>query len=346
MTSALADEVRAVRDLATRFFTESAPLARRQEHPRSWRELHGMMARLDFFAGSLLEGADEDNLSVVIPGVLAEAAGAELAPGPILDQLIALRMTGGCEELSRPLAAGQHRAAVHMRSPQLDQLRYDSSSMTLSGIARGMHIADGVNRLLVQLPKRVVVVDSIAVRELTPERTIDPSWASISARFEDTPVVGAIDRSPSEREADCAFAAGLVAAMSVGSAGRVLADTVVYAKNRHQFGRPIGSFQAIKHKLADAYIALLHTRSLTYAALAKADDHLMTVARVAADRCYREAAETALQVHGGIGFTTDSTMHLFLKNAQQLRRWPVPVQAELERLRAHLKLDHPSKELS
>jgi alkylation response protein AidB-like acyl-CoA dehydrogenase len=116
-------------------------------------------------------------------------------------------------------------------------------------------------------------------------------------------------------------AAGL-AAEQVGVAGQALDMAVEYAKVRHQFGRPIGSFQAVKHMLADVLLEVESARAAAYFALLAADRgdaDLPTVAHLAkafcSEACLR-ATEDNIQVHGGIGFTWEHPAHLYLKRAR------------------------------
>jgi alkylation response protein AidB-like acyl-CoA dehydrogenase len=97
--------------------------------------------------------------------------------------------------------------------------------------------------------------------------------------------------------------------------------TVGYARDRLQFGRPIGSFQAVKHRLADALVAVEHARSTAYHAvwaLAQGSDDPALAAgmaqAVASDALVRVATDT-IQVHGGIGFTWEHQAHLYYKRA-------------------------------
>lgn len=116
-------------------------------------------------------------------------------------------------------------------------------------------------------------------------------------------------------------AAGL-AAEQVGAAARVLETTVEYAKVREQFGRPIGSFQAIKHKLADMLVELESARSAAYYACGAVESgahDLPLAASIAKAYCsdafYHIAAES-IQIHGGIGFTWEHPAHLYFKRAR------------------------------
>ncbi len=121
-------------------------------------------------------------------------------------------------------------------------------------------------------------------------------------------------------------AAAGTAALLVGLADRMVAMTAAYAKERHQFGRPIGSFQAVKHLLADARVALEFARPVTYRAawsLATAQptlSHDASMAKAMASDAADLAARVALQVHGAIGYTWECDLHFFLKRAWALSR--------------------------
>ncbi|MGD9986588.1 acyl-CoA dehydrogenase family protein [Pseudonocardia sp.] len=118
------------------------------------------------------------------------------------------------------------------------------------------------------------------------------------------------------------LAAVALAAEQVGGAQRVLEMTVGYAKVRHQFGRPIGSFQAVKHQLADMLVAVESARSAAQEAaraVAADDPGLEVAASVAKAVCsdtYTRAAATAIQLHGGVGFTWEHPVHLYFKRAR------------------------------
>lgn len=119
-----------------------------------------------------------------------------------------------------------------------------------------------------------------------------------------------------------AFALALLAADLLGTMEGALELATTYAKERRQFGRPIGSFQALQHALADAWVSALAARSATYYAAWAVDAlppaEALTAARVAkayAAAAAREVAETAMQVHGGMGITWESTCHVFLRRA-------------------------------
>ncbi len=108
----------------------------------------------------------------------------------------------------------------------------------------------------------------------------------------------------------------------VGGAQFVLEESVQYAKDRVQFGRPIGSFQAIKHKCADMLLEVESAKSAAYYAgwaAAEGNDEVPVVASLAKAYCsdaYFHAAAENIQIHGGIGFTWEHNAHLYFKRAK------------------------------
>jgi acyl-CoA dehydrogenase len=136
-----------------------------------------------------------------------------------------------------------------------------------------------------------------------------------ATRIETPDAVDAIVRA-------CAVARTLLAAEQVGGAQRCLDMTVEYAKTRMQFGRPIGSFQAIKQKLAECLIHVESARSAAYAAAeagASGDpefEHISAIASLTCGEAYRMVSAQAIQLHGGIGFTWEHDLHLYFKRAR------------------------------
>ncbi|MFE1874128.1 acyl-CoA dehydrogenase family protein [Streptomyces sp. NPDC059496] len=124
-------------------------------------------------------------------------------------------------------------------------------------------------------------------------------------------------------------AATVLAAEAVGAAGQALARTVEYVRQREQFGRAIGSFQAVKHRLADLYVQVQAARSAAYYAAWDPDQGGLALAQ--ALEALRVTAGEAIQLHGGIGFTWEHDAHLYFKRAaaDELLFGPV------HRLRAH-----------
>ncbi|HLG92612.1 MAG TPA: acyl-CoA dehydrogenase family protein [Acidimicrobiales bacterium] len=122
----------------------------------------------------------------------------------------------------------------------------------------------------------------------------------------------------------------LCAALQVGLGAAAVEMAVGHAKSRVQFGRVIGSFQAVKHQLAEAWVALEVARSAVWAAAATLDedgpgqDRALAGARLVASRAARVATRTCVHVHGGLGYTWELDAHLYLKRAQALdwQFWP------------------------
>ncbi len=114
----------------------------------------------------------------------------------------------------------------------------------------------------------------------------------------------------------------VLAAEMIGGAQKVLETTVEYTKVREQFGRPIGSFQAVQHKCANMMVDVEGAKSAVYyAAWAVSNDApdartAAAVAKAAASDAYRRVAADGIQVHGGIGFTWEHDMHLYFKRAK------------------------------
>jgi alkylation response protein AidB-like acyl-CoA dehydrogenase len=121
------------------------------------------------------------------------------------------------------------------------------------------------------------------------------------------------------------FGALATAAQLVGAAEALLNAAVDYAKQRTQFGRVIGSYQAIKHKLADVHIAIELARPLVYGAALALAPRDVSAAKAAAAEASLLAARSALQTHGAIGFTQEHDLSLWLLRVQALRSaWGTP----------------------
>ena len=127
--------------------------------------------------------------------------------------------------------------------------------------------------------------------------------------------LGAVDRA-------LTVGAALLASEQLGVAEWALETTLDYVKVRHQFGRPVGSFQAVKHRLADLWVSVTQLRAVArYAADAVATDSpdsavAASVAQAFGSQVAVTAAEEAVQLHGGIGFTWEHPAHLYLKRAK------------------------------
>jgi alkylation response protein AidB-like acyl-CoA dehydrogenase len=158
----------------------------------------------------------------------------------------------------------------------------------------------------------------------TPLQTMDQTRKQARLELSGTPgrLVGTAGGAAEALGRTLDLAAVALAAEQVGGAQRVLEMSVEYAKTRIQFGRPIGSFQAIKHKCADMLLEVESAKSAAYYAewaAAEGSDELPVVASLAKAYCseaYFHAAAENIQIHGGIGFTWEHDAHLYFKRAK------------------------------
>ena len=157
-----------------------------------------------------------------------------------------------------------------------------------------------------------------------PLDTMDQTRKQARIEFDDTParLIGSTDRGRRAVETMLDHAMIALSAESLGGTEKVLDMAVEYAKVREQFGRPIGSFQAIKHKCASMLVELESSRSAVYYALwavSAADPEVPMLASLTKAFCtdtYLYACGENLQIHGGIGFTWEHPAHLYLKRAK------------------------------
>jgi alkylation response protein AidB-like acyl-CoA dehydrogenase len=157
-----------------------------------------------------------------------------------------------------------------------------------------------------------------------PVVSLDMTRQLCDLSFDDAPGRLLASGAAASQALDAALSAGaaVLAAEQVGLAQRCLDMTLAYVKERRQFGRPVGSFQALKHRLADVWVAVSQARAASrYAAacLAAGDPDAKVAVAVAKAYCSQAAllaAQECLQMHGGIGFTWEHPVHLYLKRAK------------------------------
>ena len=159
-----------------------------------------------------------------------------------------------------------------------------------------------------------------------PVVTMDPTRRLARVQPDETVALG-----PDPGIADSA--AILLAAEQIGAAERCLELTVEYAKSRVQFGRPIGSFQALKHRMADLYVAIAAARAVVSDACNAPNPTSAAAARLAASEALCTVASEGIQLHGGIAITWEHDMHLYFKRAHgsaQLLGSPRELLSQLE----------------
>jgi alkylation response protein AidB-like acyl-CoA dehydrogenase len=187
---------------------------------------------------------------------------------------------------------------------------------TVSGAASNVVDGAAAGLLLVRAGTRMVAVEA-ADASVEPLETLDQTRRQAVVRFDHAP---ALTAGPAERA--IALQRVLMAAECVSAAEHCLAVTVGYLKTRRQFGRPIGSFQALKHRAADLAVAVTSAHATARAAVWTADTDpagLAAVAPLAALHCSRtflQVAAEMIQLHGGIGVTWEHEAHLYFKRAK------------------------------
>lgn len=128
----------------------------------------------------------------------------------------------------------------------------------------------------------------------------------------------------------------LLAAEQIGAAARCLELTVEYTKQRVQFGRPIGSFQALKHRMADMYVAVQSARAVVGDAVQSPTPIAAALARLAASEAFCSVAGEAVQLHGGIAITWEHDMQLYFKRAHSSAQLLGPPREQLRRLESEV----------
>jgi alkylation response protein AidB-like acyl-CoA dehydrogenase len=304
------------------------------------REHWGQLAT-EIGPGSLLvpEEFGGAGTTLVEAGRVAEALSAELAAVPFLSSgvlaptLLTPLVEGGATpvagEVLASLASGERVAAVAwsagdpsvpVAEPVLDA-RAEAATGRFCYVIDA-DVADWV--LLVGARGKQVALVHAADLRITPRAAFDLTRGIADVVAEGAPVVASWTGSSAATAFRQMLAAGrlALAAECAGGAQAALAQAVDYAKTRIQFGREIGSFQAIKHILADCYVAAESALSGARLAIAAhvaeasdADELRVLAAFYCADR-FAEVAAADIQVHGGIGFTAECSAHLYRRRAE------------------------------
>jgi alkylation response protein AidB-like acyl-CoA dehydrogenase len=249
--------------------------------------------------------------------VLLEQVGAHVAPAPFLQHAVALEVLADASAIRiEPFLTGERIATVAFAPVHA---RSSGDGWVLRGSTEPVVFAPSADLAIVRSDDAVFAVDLAALdvaAEPAMDRTREVGWI----RFDDTPAEHLGGAELVELLVDVGALAYAAELLGVGSASLDLA--VEYAKQREQFGRPIGSFQAVKHRCADMLVDVEGMRSAVYYAawcIASDDADRSVAASTAKTWCSdagRRVTASCLQVHGGIGFTWESDVHLYLKRAQ------------------------------
>jgi alkylation response protein AidB-like acyl-CoA dehydrogenase len=303
-----------------------------------WKE----MAEMGWTGLMVPEEHGGSGLGAVEMSVLLEEMGRMVTPGPFFASAVmattALLELGTSEqqaELLPPLASGSKVATLAI----FEKPRGWSPEATATTARRGDGgwVIDGIKRSVLAGPSADLFLVSAASDDgvslfvveagaegvdVEAEPVLDPTrrQATVtlqSVKVDEQAALGDIEGL--RRVLSLSSAA--LAAEQVGGAQKCMEMSVEYAKTRHQFGRPIGSYQSIKHRCANMLMKVEHARSAAYYAARVTDDvaELALAAPLAASvasEAYVWVAGENLQVHGGIGFTWEHDAHIYLKRAK------------------------------
>jgi alkylation response protein AidB-like acyl-CoA dehydrogenase len=364
------DDQKMLKDQARKFLDDKCTLADVRKILESdashdddvWQGL----CELGFAGAAIPEAYGGLGLGALELCVLAEELGRSVAPVPFSSSIYlageALKLFGSeaqkqawLPKIATGEIIGTLAGAEGPQAPSPASVKTSFANGVLNGTK--LPVADGetasVAVVLVNTGGQGARALSLAVVDLTHESvtrssvgTIDPTRGHAEIIFEDTPaeLVGTEGEGWAAYKRVEAGAAVLVAFEQVGGAEAALNMAKEYALERYAFGRKIGSYQAIKHKLADMYVKLELARSNCYygaMSLAEETDDLEIAAasaRIAATEAYRFAAQENIQVHGGIGFTWEANPQFHYRRSKLLAlslgsasRWKDRLVSELEK---------------
>ncbi len=318
MSATITDEQFAARELVRSWAVGSGAIAAardvEQGKPDAWRAPYDGLAQLGIFGVALPEehggaGGTVDDLCAMV-----DEAAAAMVPGPVATTALATLVIGDSHiDLLEALVSGERTAGVAATA----ELRYESGRV--SGAAEYVLGADAAGLLLLPAGDGWVMVDATA-DGVTVEQLKATDFSRPLARV-------VLDAAPAELLSVSArrvedLAVTLLAAEAAGLARWTLNTATEYAKVREQFGKPIGSFQAIKHMCAEM---LLRSEQISVAAsdaaaaVANQDERQLSVAAAVAAATAIDSAKAnakdCIQVLGGIGITFEHDAHLYLRRA-------------------------------
>ncbi len=310
-----------------------------------WRTLAGDVGAAGLLIGEQHGGA---GASFREAAVVAEETGRAVAPVPYLESavLATVALLDSGDQLLAGLASGAVTAALAIEFARMPPASRPGAALAsavrfvpaapgdpgdrvrLSGTVAGVAGALLADVLLVPadgVPFGLYAVDSHAPGvSLAPVVSLDATRPLADLTLDGAPARLIALGEPAAHAVAAALTAGaaMLACEQLGVAERCLEMTVAYVKERRQFARPVGSFQALKHRLADVWVAVTQARAAArYAAacLAEADPDTpvaVALAKAACGEAAVHAAQECVQLHGGIGFTWEHPAHLLLKRAK------------------------------
>lgn len=345
------EEQEELRSSVRRFFADKSPESEVRRlmatdegfDPGVWRQMGG---QLGLQALGVPQAYGGMGCSLVEQAIVLEEMGRALVCVPYLGSAVlavaALVASGDRRAMERWLpgvASGETIATLAIAE---DAGRWDLGSISLAAMPEGdgwrldgtkSFVLDGCAAGLVLVVARtpggaglfaVDITDGdVPGLSRTPLQTMDQTRKLARLELAATPasLIGELGASGPALSTALDHAAVALAAEQVGGAQHCLDSAVDYAKTRVQFGRPIGSFQAVKHKCADLLVEVESARSAAYYgawAATESPGELPVVARLAKSYCseaYLHAASENIQIHGGVGFTWEHDAHLYFKRA-------------------------------
>ena len=269
--------------------------------------------------------------------VIFEELGRSLAPGPWLGSVLAAQaLAAAGHAAASAVSAGETRVALCVDpwggalTVRGDRLSGTRHAVLGAGLADAFLVVDDAGVLFVPRGAGVKVEAAASLDATNPVGTVtfaDAAAARLSA--------GAAGRRRAATVLACAEA--------VGGISRTVEMSVEYAKVRHQFGKPIGSFQAVKHRCADMAVRAEVARSATtYTAVSVRDgaadaDFQVAVAKLLCANAYLQNAADNVQNHGGMGFTWECDAHLFVKRSRAFDATVGPRRAQVDALVAQFR---------
>ncbi|MGH2811745.1 MAG: acyl-CoA dehydrogenase family protein [Actinomycetota bacterium] len=349
MDVTFSDEQELLRKSAREFLTERCPpdlihaVAAGKAEDRIddlWRR----MAELGWMGLGIPESYGGAGSSLLDVALLAEEMGRALVPAPWFSTVClageAIAATGTEEQKAKwlpKIAAGELRATVAIAEPDA-RPGADGIGARASAV-KGSFRLDGTKAFVTDLPAADHVVVAALLDDEPALFILDGQELSAGKEpsLDSTRPVGTLELSGMEVSSDrllgdgpCGWttiestldrAAAVLSAEMCGGSEKMLDDSVAYAKQRHQFGRPIGSFQGVSHRCAEMLLEIEGARSLTYYAAWCADEDpesaglAASSAKAAAGDAFRSCTAQAIQIHGGIGFTWEAGLHFWYRRA-------------------------------
>jgi alkylation response protein AidB-like acyl-CoA dehydrogenase len=255
------------------------------------------------------EAYDGAGASLAESLVVLEELGRSLAPSPLLGSVIAAEALLACDDED-----ARARLLPRIASGEVATVAFAPTNV-LNGA--------GADIVLAVVDEELVEVDPSVARTPTPALDITLQLATLDLASASTTRIGG--PAAAARARDVALVG--TAALQVGGMQRALDDTVAYTGQRVQFGRAIGSFQALKHRMADMLVRVEMSRSAVLAAATRpSTDAALTAASYCSESFAHVAAEM-VQLHGGIAITWEHDAHLVLKRAHATSTlWGLPHQ--------------------